>query len=70
MTHDPVQAAIERGGVTAGMVISHRDALIHHFAALLLITGVDGLRACAAGAVEATIAAHRNLTIQERHNAP
>lgn len=62
MTHDPIQDAIDRGNATASLVIAHRDALIHHLAALLLITGVEGLKACAAGAVEATLIAHNNLS--------
>lgn len=58
---DPVQAAIERGDATARVLISHRDAIIRHLAAVLLITGPEGLRACAAGAAEAVIVANRNL---------
>lgn len=57
MTSDPVQDAIARGEATARLLVAHRDALIHHMAALLLICGVDGLRACAMGAAEAVIVA-------------
>lgn len=59
MSHDPVQAAIERGDATARVLIGYRDALFRPMAALLLITGADGLRACAAGVVEAVIEAQR-----------
>lgn len=53
---DPaVQAAIERGAAVGGVLVAHRDAVIHHFGAILLITGEDGLRALAAGAAEAAI---------------
>lgn len=56
---DPIEAAIERGSRTADLLNEHRDALFGHCAALLMITGsADGLRACAAGVVEAVIAAH------------
>lgn len=56
---DNIEAAIARGGATAALLISHRDGLIEHMAALILITGVEGLRACAAGAAEAVIIAHQ-----------
>lgn len=55
--HDPVQAAIDRGSATAAMVIKHRDALIEHMAALVMVTGRDGLEACVAGAMGAVLAA-------------
>jgi hypothetical protein len=58
MTPDPVQAAIDRGDATARLLISHRDSIIYHLAAVFLITGPEGLRACAAGAAEAVIIAH------------
>jgi hypothetical protein len=57
MSHDAVQAAIERGDATARVLIAHRDAVIYHMAAILLITGSEGLRACAAGAAEAVLIA-------------
>lgn len=56
---DPIAAAIARGSRTAELLISHRDAVIEHAAAILLITGEEGLRACLAGAAEAVIFAHR-----------
>lgn len=62
---DAIQAAIERGDATARVLIAHRDAVIYHLAALLLIAGADGLRACAAGAAEAVIAANKNLNLNQ-----
>lgn len=59
---DPVTEAIAHGDATARLLISHRDAVIYHLAAVYLITGPAGLRACAAGAAEAVIIA------QERRN--
>lgn len=56
--HDPIQDAIDRGAATARLLVENRDALFKPCAALLLITGEAGLRACAAGVVEAVIAAH------------
>jgi hypothetical protein len=58
MTHDPVADAIARGDATARVLIAHRDALIYHMSALILITGAKGLHACAAGAAEAVVIAH------------
>jgi hypothetical protein len=58
MSLDPVAAAIERGSKTAALLIAHRDALFYPMGALLLIAGPEGLRACAAGVVEAVIAAN------------
>lgn len=59
--HPAVQAAMERGAASAALVVKHRDALIEHMAALILITGKDGLRACASGACEAVIAAQDGI---------
>ncbi len=58
VTHDPVRDAIARGDAVAEVLILHRDAVIEHLAAVLLIGGVDGVRACAAGAAEAVVLAH------------
>lgn len=52
---DPIHDAIQRGDATARVLITHRDAVIYHLAAILLISGEQGLRACAAGAAEAVI---------------
>lgn len=61
MPNPAVQAAIERGVAVSGVLVAHRDAVIHHLGAVLLITGEDGLRALAAGAAEAAInAAKKN----------
>jgi hypothetical protein len=62
---DPVAEAIERGGATGRVLVAHRDALIHHLAAVYIITGAEGLRACAAGAAEAVIIAHRKIEGEE-----
>lgn len=59
--HDPIAEAIARGEATARILIEHRDQIIHHLAAVYLITGAEGLRACAAGAAEAVIIAHERL---------
>lgn len=59
--HPAIQAAIDRGSATAAIVIKHRDGLIEHMAALVLITGREGLRACVAGAVEAVVAAQDGI---------
>jgi hypothetical protein len=56
---DAVEAAIARGEATARLLVQYRDALFEPMAALLLIAGPDGLRACAAGVVEAVIAAQQ-----------
>lgn len=56
--HDPVEAAIERGDATAKLLIGFRDALFEPMGGILLIAGAAGLRASAAGVVEAVIAAH------------
>lgn len=56
---DAVAEAIARGDATGRVLIAHRDAVIFHLSAILLIAGPDGLRACAAGAAEAVIAAAR-----------
>lgn len=56
---DPIPAALARGDATSRVLVAHRDAIIHHLAAILLIGGESGVRACAAGAAEAVIAAHR-----------
>jgi|GEM_PF-3057760 hypothetical protein len=61
-TPDPVAAAIERGGATARLLVAHRDALIHHLAAILLIAGPNGMVACAYGAAEAVRIAHERRT--------
>lgn len=57
MIADPIQEAIARGDATARLLTAHRDALIHHMAAVVLITGPEGLRACVGGAAEAVIIA-------------
>lgn len=57
---DPVDAAIERGGKTAALLIEARDSLFPGMASLLLITGEEGLRACVAGVAEAVIYAKRH----------
>lgn len=62
MSEADIQAAIARGDATARLLIQHRDALFQPMAALLLITGQDGLRACVAGVAEAVIAAHQRGT--------
>lgn len=54
---DPIAEAIERGTAVGRVLVTHRDAIIHHLAAVYLIAGPDGLRACAAGAAEAVIIA-------------
>lgn len=59
MTTEAIQAAIERGDATARVLIKHRDQLFEPCEALLLIAGPDGLRTCAAGVVEAVIAASK-----------
>lgn len=63
--HDPVEAAIERGGATARLLIANRDALFTPMGAILLIAGADGLRACAAGVVEACIIAQARRSAGE-----
>lgn len=52
-----IQEAIERGDAASRVLISHRDAVIYHLSAILLIAGADGVRACAAGAAEAVVIA-------------
>lgn len=54
-----VQDAIDRGNRTAELLVKYRDQLFEPMAALLLITGPEGLRACAAGVTEAVIQASR-----------
>ncbi|HEX5262230.1 MAG TPA: hypothetical protein VFW13_01805 [Phenylobacterium sp.] len=62
---DPVEAAIERGAKTAALLVGARDKLFEPMAAIMLIAGPDGLRACAAGVVEAVIQGHRNIAADE-----
>lgn len=56
-----VREAIARGDISLAFVVKHRNALIDHMTALISVTGVEGLRACAAGAAEATIIAFKRL---------
>lgn len=53
----PLQDAINRGKEAGERLIHHRDAVIEHAVAILLIAGKDGMRACLAGAGEAAIIA-------------
>lgn len=59
---DPVAAAIARGDATARVLIAHRDAVIHHLSAILLIAGPRGMEACAYGAAGAVLIAHQRQT--------
>lgn len=68
MIPDPVQAAIERGDATSRLLIGFRDQLFAPMAGLLLICGADGLRAAAAGVVEAVIAAQRKNDPSSKEN--
>lgn len=61
MSADPTLAAIERGATAAAVIAAHRNAVIHHLSALMVIGGEAGMRASAAGAVEYVVTAHKKM---------